>query len=98
MSRHPVPGQQDGDYRTLLDEVRDWAIELLRVDDPQIALLDRRLRQRLGTQRVYVPRQSKRERLEKLAALPADAPPAERTKAAGIGAARTRQLWRLLGR
>ena len=87
------PGDAD-----LIGRLREWIIERAGVAPAVWTDIETDLRREFGGRDHYVARRPKADRLQRLAALPADAPVKDRCEAADLAPARMYELWSLLDR
>ena len=93
----PVRGTQTGDT-DLIGRLREWIIERAGVSPDAWAPIEADLRREFGGRDHYVHRRSKADRLQRLAALPPDAPVKDRCAATDLAPSRMYELWTLLDR
>ena len=82
----------------LIGRLREWIIERAGVPPAVWTDIETDLRREFGGRDHYVARRPKADRLQRLAALPADAPVKDRCEAADLSTRRMHELWTLLDR
>lgn len=94
----PPDRAHGADTADLIGRLREWIIQRAGVSPDAWAPIEADLRREFGGRDHYVHRRSKADRLQRLAALPPDAPERDRCAASGLSASRMYELWVLLDR